>query len=121
MNVNLRNALIECETDVDEAISRLAGDESLYVRCLAAFVEDQTMIELEESLRNESWDDVFTAAHALKGVAGNMGFIPLFQASAEMVVLIRSGRTDELQLAYQKIKQSYDRIFEAICDNIDGN
>lgn len=110
MNIDLLQALTSCETDIDGTLDRFGGNEALYVKCLAEFLSDSTMAELDTALHARSWDDAFTAAHALKGLAGNMGFIPLYHSLSEMVVLIRAGRVKELDMAIAKVKHEYNAI-----------
>lgn len=114
MNSQLLYSLVSCETDVDSALRRFCGDEALYVSCLSAFLEDRTIYALDDAIGLHAWDDAFTAAHALKGLAGNMGFIPLFHAVGELVVLIRSGRIGELPASYRQVRSCYDEIVAAI-------
>ena len=115
MNVELLHDLIECETDVDGALRRFCNNEALYISCLGEFVKDPTMGELEKSLKEQDWDEAFTAAHALKGLVGNMGFVPLFHASARLVVLIRAGRTKELEDSFAETKRCYQQVVSMIC------
>ena len=117
MDTSLKNALARCETDVEGALDRLDRDETLYEYCLRAFLDDPSMEDLASALSGQAWDDAFTAIHALKGVAGNMGFIPLFHESAEMVVLIRSGKMDKLNESYRRLKRCYYDVTEAIRNN----
>ncbi len=118
MNADLLHALLKCETDIDGAMQRLSGNETLYVSCLKTFLEDTTINRLDEALQTESWDDAFTAAHAIKGLAGNMGFVPLFQSTAEVVVLIRTGKVKEIDEIFDKMLHCYNEIANAIRDNI---
>lgn len=48
------------------------------------------MLELIKALVDESWDDAFTAAHALKGLAWNMGFISLMYSVGKLIVMIEA-------------------------------
>lgn len=114
MDVAYKNELLRCETDIDSVLQRLSGDEDVYELCLSVFLEDKSMEELARALEKSAWDDAFTAIHALKGVAGNMGFVPLYHAAAEMVVLIRSGRTKELSNSYTQLKRCFDAISNVI-------
>lgn len=118
MDPNLRHALIRCETDIEGALLRLSNDESMYLSCLALFLDDRTTQDLGNAIHAKKWDDAFTAAHALKGVAGNMGFIPLFHATAEIVVLIRAGKIHDIEASYQELQQHYQRITTTIRDNL---
>ena len=117
MNIELLDALTKCETDIEGALRRFCGNEALYTQCLDSFLQDQTMTTLETALAAQNWDDAFTAAHALKGLAGNMGFVPLFHAVAELVILIRTGRVGEIRSANGRVKRCYTEIVNVIARN----
>lgn len=114
MTTEFKNALRSQETDIDGSLERFSGDEDLYEQCLSDFLEDQTMSQLGKAVTSKMWDDAFTAAHALKGVAGNLGLIPLFHECAEIVMLIRSGRIDDVAVSYETIKQTYAAVTKII-------
>ena len=114
MNAVQQQALFLRETDVTGAMRRFCGDETLYVACLSAFLEDPTMGELNRAVQVQAWDEAFTAAHALKGLAGNMGFVPLMHSLGQLVVLIRGGRTREVDECMVQVNSSYRDITDAI-------
>lgn len=105
------------ETDVEGAIGRV-GDWAIYTQVLAAFPADESMTELEEALDNSDWDGAFTAAHALKGLASNIGFVPLSHSIGELVILIRSGRINEVHDAFLVTKGYYDDIVAVINNHL---
>lgn len=114
MNEKQRHALTLRETDVDNAMRRLSGDESLYGACMRAFLDDSTVEQLNVSIENGSWDEAFTAAHALKGVAGNMGFVPLMHRTGQLIVLIRGGRMQEIPQALEQVNSAYRDVIDGI-------
>ncbi len=118
MNGKLLHSLALRETDLQGAMRRFYGNESFYVSCLASFLDDPTMSELNTAVKGKLWDEAFTAAHALKGLAGNMGFIPLMHATSQLVVLIRGGRTKEISDCMLLVNSSYRDITDAIRENI---
>ncbi len=118
MNQELLDGLVRGETDVEGALKRICNDEVLYCRLLSSFLGDATMENLGKAIKEESWDEAFTAAHALKGLAGNLGFVPLFHSVGELVVLIRSGKISDVEESYHKIERCYDDIIYIIRDNI---
>lgn len=117
MNNDLIRALTICNTDVEGALKRFSGNESFYMLCLSEFLNDPTMDELNTAIENNAWDDAFTAAHALKGLAGNMGFVPLLHATGELVVLIRGGRIREVDASNRRVNRCYREITAAIREN----
>ncbi len=102
------------ETDIESVMRRLNNNQSVYETCLLAFLEDTTVAELNAALTHKLWDDAFTAAHALKGVAGNMGFIPLMHHTAQLIILIRSGKTQDIPQSLERVNSSYRDIVDAI-------
>ena len=105
------------DTDVQGAIKRFCGNEALYISCLQMFLEDTTIEDLKRAIEAQSWDEAFTAAHALKGLAGNMGFVPLMHSMGPLVVLIRGGRVQEINDCVMQINSNYRDITDAIRDN----
>ncbi len=112
-------ALLVRDTDVRGALRRLYDDEALYTECLTQFVSDPTWEELNAAVANQAWDEAFTAAHALKGVAGNLGFVPLMHATGQLVVLIRGGRLRELDEGLMQVNSCYRDIIDAIAMNFE--
>ena len=117
MNSKQWRALTLRDTDVQGALKRFSGNEELYTACLSMFLDDPTMTELRDAIQEQSWDDAFTAAHALKGLAGNMGFIPLMHSTGQLVVLIRGGRIKDIGECMIQIDSNYRDIIDAIRDN----
>lgn len=114
MDRQLQHALALRATDVEGAIKRFNGDESLYVTCLKMFLDDPTIQQLNQAIASEAWDDAFTAAHALKGLAGNMGFVPLMHATSQLLITIRGGRTREVGEYMAQVNSDYRDITDAI-------
>lgn len=114
MNSEQTRILALRETDIQGAVKRCCGNETLYIACLKVFLEDPTMKGLSAAIANKSWDDAFTAAHALKGVAGNMGFVPLMHSTGQLVMLIRGGRTEEVREGLGNVESCYRDITDAI-------
>lgn len=114
MNNKQRHILSLRDTDIQGAVNRLCGDEALYEKCLRDFLKDTTMDELNTSIEKKSWDEAFTAAHALKGLAGNMGFIPLMHSTSRLVIVIRGGRLSDLSSMLEDVNSCYRDITDAI-------
>ncbi|MDD2648003.1 MAG: Hpt domain-containing protein [Eubacteriales bacterium] len=112
-----RKALVRIDTDISGVERRFCGDDALYISCLSLFLSDSTMEQLTRALSLRLWDDAFTAAHALKGLAGNMGFVPLMHSTGQLVALIRGGRTLEISDALLRVRMDYAEITDVINQN----
>lgn len=90
--------------DVTGAMERFMDDAELYAECLTTFSEDKNFTKLSTSLEDQAYPQAFDAAHALKGVAGNLGLTPLFTAICDMVESLRQHHyEDDLQAKCEKI------------------
>ena len=67
--------LKEAGADSDGALRRLSGNISLYQKILRMFPQDETYKQIEPALQANDWAALLAAAHTLKGVAGNLGFM----------------------------------------------
>lgn len=112
-----QHALSLRETDIQGAVRRFSGNEQLYVSCLRMFLDDPTVTQLNKAIDLKAWDDAFTAAHALKGLAGNMGFVPLMHSTGQLVIMIRGGRTKEIGEYMAQVNSNYRDITDAIREN----
>ncbi len=95
----------------DNTLGRFLGNESMYLRLLKMFFQDENMCLLGTAIENQEWRAAFEAAHTLKGVTGNMGLDPLYDAVCNIVEPLRldDGDTDYTAL-YQIIQQEYEKV-----------
>lgn len=112
-----RNALLLNETDITGALDRVCGNEDLYYKILSAFPDDTSLEQLKKNIADKSWDDAFSEAHALKGLAGNLGFVPLFHSVGELVIAIRAGRLSDVNEYLHRVQLCYDDIVTVIKNN----
>ena len=70
--------------DYENAVKRFAGNEALYEKFLKKLTEDDHLAIGEQAMKEERYEDVLEAVHALKGVAGTLGMTELFQAASEV-------------------------------------
>lgn len=79
------------------AMGRFFGNEGMYLRFLDMFFQDESFQQLENALDAGDLKDAFAAAHTLKGVAGNMGLTPFYEA---VCVIVERLRTEEPRKDY---------------------
>lgn len=79
--------------NTEEALSRCFGKEAFYLQLVNMAYGDQNYAKLEESLKAKDLDAAFEAAHALKGVLGNLSLTPLYNPVSEITELLRA-KTD---------------------------
>ena len=85
--------LREYGANVDEGLSRCLNNEEFYLKLVGSMRDEDKFDALESAIEDGRLDDAFEAAHALKGVLGNLSITPLFEPVAEITELLRA-RTD---------------------------
>lgn len=87
----LTDQLRAAGADMDGAMRRMVGDEELYGVCFAYFMNDPAFSALEEALHEKNYASAFDAVHTLKGVAGNLGLMRIYELTSVMVETLRGG------------------------------
>ena len=105
--------------DYENAVKRFAGNEALYEKFLKKLTEDDHLAIGEQAMKEERYEDVLEAVHALKGVAGTLGMTELFQAairgSSFQYVKMKSAICRSRWLRYiQNLKKPVRRFPEQI-------
>ena len=73
------------------------GNENLLKKFVKNFPDDPTYGRLCEAMEAKDWPQVEMSAHTLKGVEANLSFSKLFQASADLVSVIRAQETEKAE------------------------
>ena len=64
-----------------EAVLGRLHNEALIPRFTLKFLEDQSYLQLKQTLENKNYEDAFRSAHTLKGVCQNLSFDRLYEVS----------------------------------------
>ena len=78
--------------DVDDGLGRCMKNESFYLRLVNMALADGGFDKLSASLDKGDLDSAFEAAHALKGILGNLALTPIYAPAVELTDKLR-GRT----------------------------
>lgn len=76
--------------NVDEGLGRCMNNEDFYLRLVGMAQADPGFGKLADALAADDLDAAFEAAHALKGVMGNLSLTPLFEPLSEITELLRA-------------------------------
>lgn len=97
--------------DYELTMSRFLGDETKYLRFLDLLFLDDNLQTLGDALAAGDLDGAFGAAHTLKGISGNLGLTPLYNAVCEIVapLRLREGR-DDYPVMYQAIQLEFRKV-----------
>ena len=76
--------------NTEEGLQRCMNNEAFYLKLVNRFMESNDFPKLKESINNNDLEEGFKAAHALKGVLGNLSLTPLYNIISEMTELLRN-------------------------------
>lgn len=76
--------------DTADGLERCFGNEALYLRLVATIPEDGSFDRLQQKIAAKDLDAAFEAAHALKGVLGNLSLTPLYTTAVTITEHLRA-------------------------------
>ncbi len=85
--------------DTQSGLHRLMGNQKLYARMLGLFLQSAELDELDSALAQSDIAKAADAAHAIKGLAGNLSLSALFQSCSALMNSLRAGVLDANLLA----------------------
>ncbi|MDO4546014.1 MAG: Hpt domain-containing protein [Bacillota bacterium] len=107
---DFRRAFERYGANYEDTMMRFMDNEDMYLKLMDMFFQDENMKMLGDALDAHDLSAAFDAAHTLKGVVGNMGLKPMYEAVSAIVepLRIREDRDDYLQL-YGAIQEEFQK------------
>ena len=79
--------------NTDEGVARCMGNEEFYLKLVSTVPGQKEFTVLSDNIAEGDLSAAFEAAHALKGVLGNLSLTPLYDKVCEITELLRA-KTD---------------------------
>lgn len=99
--------------DYNEILHRFMSENMVH-KFVLKFPKDDNMSLFEESWAKKDYETAFRAMHTLKGVAVNLGFTSLYNASSALTEKLRNQEYTGLDGMIADVKHQYDIVIEAI-------
>jgi signal transduction histidine kinase/CheY-like chemotaxis protein len=107
--------------DITQGLSRLAGNEQLYLKLLRDLLADyaSTAEDLSKLLADDKTDEARAVAHKLRGIASNLGAFNIGRCAEDIEELILSGQTvsagkiDGLAAAFEEAAESANNMVQS--------
>lgn len=103
--------------DTDEALDRINGNISLYERMIVKFADMMKNSTVRPDFDFNNYADTIEAAHAIKGVSGNLSITPIYEAYTEIVRLLRADQPQQAKEVLEKIMPVQAKIIDCIEKN----
>ncbi len=106
--------LKEFGIDTKEGITRCMNNETFYFKMVSMGLSNEYFEKLETTLAANDLEEAFEAAHALKGVVGNLAITPLYEPLSEITELLRAHKEADYVSMYKPVKELRDKLL-ALC------
>ncbi len=107
LNVQALNAL---GVNTQEGLSRCMNNEAFYLKLVNMALDNGGYAQLTAAVRAGDKHAAFEAAHALKGMVGNLSLTPLYEPVSEMTELLRAGSEADYESLLQKMLDSLEAL-----------
>ena len=84
------DTLREYGADVDAGLQICMNNEGFYLKMVNMMIQDNAVDRLKDSIEANDLDAAFEAAHALKGVTGNLSLTPILNPVKEITEFLRA-------------------------------
>ena len=106
--------LNEFGVNTKEGLTRCMNNEKFYFKMLKMGLASDQFEKLGAALEGNNLDEAFEAAHALKGVLGNLALTPIYNPLAEMTELLRAGKSEDYVTMYQPILEIRNKLLALV-------
>ncbi|MBR6173410.1 MAG: Hpt domain-containing protein [Eubacterium sp.] len=107
-------ALREYGADVEKGLGRCMGNEALYLRLVGLIPAEENFKKLQEELDAKDLQKAFEAAHALKGVTGNLSLTPLYDSIVRITERLRAKEDTDYSEEMTEIRSQREKL-EELC------
>lgn len=107
--------LKEFGANTEEGLNRCFGNETLYLKLVNTIPDEKQFDRLSSAVSENDPGSAFEAAHALKGVLGNLSLTPLYLPVIEITELLRAKKEMDYTPLCNQILQKREEL-RSLCD-----
>ena len=96
--------------NVEEGLGRCMNNEAFYLRLVNMAADDAGFERLREAVEQNDAKACFEAAHALKGMLGNLALTPLAEPASELCELYRGGTEADGSVLWNEIREQREKL-----------
>lgn len=108
-----RYLLAKAGISVRDGIERF-GSAATHEEFLKRFPADESFSRLRSALSSQDAKSAFAAAHALKGLAGNLSMTRLHDDLVPLVEVLRGGTCEKTGELFKAVEDDYDAILAVL-------
>ena len=110
----LFDKLEDMGAEIEDTLERLMGDEELYLEYLLKFPMNENIIELRKAVDAGDCEQAMKEVHTLKGVALNLGLLPLVDVCMDMLLDFRADKNEAAMAQIDEVENCFEEWADAI-------
>ncbi|MCD8316442.1 MAG: Hpt domain-containing protein [Eggerthellaceae bacterium] len=114
MAQTLADELMSYGIDYIDAMDRFGNNVELYERLALKYLSDTHYADLVAAMEVKDYSTAYAAAHSLKGVAGNLSFIPLYKQATIISDALYQGEHGAAQEHMPVLEEEQRRVVEGL-------
>lgn len=99
--------------DYAGVIGRLRTNERV-AKFVTMFADDASFNNLVTNMADQNWEEAFRAAHTLKGISRDMGFVDLSDYASEITEALRADDHERANMLLPTVQEEYEQVANAI-------
>ena len=111
----MENLYEEAGIEYSKGLERFMGNDALYQKFLGKFLNDSSFDEFCQALKAGDISQAEKAVHTLKGTAGNLSIMTVYQLADQTVKALRAGAAaDDIRPLAEQLASAYEKVCVAI-------
>ncbi len=110
MDEGRQRLLLDAGVNLETAMNRFMGNEDLLVQFLKRFPDDPNYGLLVKTMGEKDYEGAFQAAHAMKGLIGNLSLDSLSEVVCREVEFLRHGEYSDAEEHFPEVVTEYERV-----------
>ena len=106
--------LDEFGVDTKEGLTRCMNNQKFYFRMISMGLSNDSFEKLGKALEENNLEEAFEAAHALKGVLGNLALTPIYKPLSEMTEMLRAKKNADYTAMYEPIMEMRNQLLQLL-------
>lgn len=111
---DIKTELATYGIDYDEAMERMGGSADFYEKLAMKYLNDTHYVDLVAAMEAKDFSEAYEAAHALKGVSGNLSMTDLFKASAAVSDALYQGEYQAAETLMPQVTAAHEKVVEGL-------
>lgn len=114
MNRAIIQRLQKMKAEAEDSIDRFDGDEEFYFDFLEQFLDNENILELRKAVDAGDSKKAEAEVHTLKGLALNLGLLPLADVCMDMLLDLRAGQIDAAMAQIDAVEKEFKKWADVI-------